>query len=189
VDRTFTLNALAEIGDDLRAYRNVAFLVQNFTVMAALMMHVRQFPMRFHPTIICTNGILNLAAQKLLDVLVRRGAHLFYSVDFNRKGLESAAQVLARYPGAASPWRMLPADYARALRVGESAGELGALHRAARAFPELVAAMTEHGRAAHQDNLISALKADVSQFVLEEITPPRLGDSSGGTWSPEWMKV
>ncbi|HEX8318618.1 DUF2399 domain-containing protein [Longimicrobium sp.] len=179
IDRPFTLNTLAEIGGDVRAWRNVAFVVENPTVLAALIKHVRQFVPDNHPTLICTNGNLNLADKALLDALVQRGAHLFYGGDFDAKGLEIAALVLARYPGAASPWRMTMDDYRDALRTEGGALEPGALDRAARTFPALAAEIAARGQAAHQEGLIPALTRDLSRFVLEGVTPPQSTDPPG----------
>jgi uncharacterized protein (TIGR02679 family) len=176
IDRPFTLNSLAEVGGDVRAWRGVAFVVENPTVLAALIEHVRQWVPELHPTLVCTNGNLNLADRALLDALVGRGAHLFYGGDFDAKGLEIAALVLARYPGAASAWRMGVGDYVEALRAAGSAGMPGALDRAARVFPALAAEMAARGEAAHQESVIPALKADLSRFVLDGVTPPRVGE-------------
>lgn len=179
IDRPFTLNTLGEIGGDVRAWRNVAFVVENPTVLAALIKHVRQWIPDLHPTLVCTNGNLNLADRALLDALVRRGAHLFYGGDFDAKGLEIAALVLARYPGAASPWRMSGDDYRDALRTEGRALEPGAVDRAARAFPALAAEIAARGQAAHQEGLIPALSRDLSRFVLEGVTPPRVDNPPG----------
>jgi uncharacterized protein (TIGR02679 family) len=180
IDRPFTLNTLAEIGEDVRAWRGVAFVVENPTVLAGLIEHVRQWVPDRHPTLVCTNGNLNLADRALLNTLVRRGAHLFYGGDFDAKGLEIAALVLARYPGAASPWRMTVEDYRDALRTEGRALEPGPVDRAARAFPALAAEIAARGQAAHQEGLLPALKRDLSRFVLEGVTPPRVGDAPGG---------
>jgi uncharacterized protein (TIGR02679 family) len=177
VDRPFTLNTTAEIGGDVRAWRNVAFVVENPTVLAALIKHVRQFVPENHPTLICTNGNLNLADKALLDALVQRGAHLFYGGDFDAKGLEIAALVLGRYPGAASPWRMTVEDYRDALRTEGRPLEPGAVDRAARTFPALAAEIATRRQAAHQEGLLPALTRDLSRFVLEGVAPLRQGDT------------
>lgn len=171
IDRPFTLNTLGEIGGDVRAWRNVAFVVENPTVLAALIKHVRPWIPDRHPTLICTNGNLNLADKALLDALVQRGAHLFYGGDFDARGLEIAAQVLARYPGAASTWRMSVDDYRDALRTEGHTLPPGAVDRAARTFPALTAEIAARGQAAHQEGLIPALTRDLSRFVLEGVAP------------------
>jgi hypothetical protein len=88
------------------------------------------------------------------------------------QALEIAALVLARYPGAATPWRMTPADYLDALRTEGRALEPGAVDRAARTFPALAAEIAARGHAAHQEGLIPALTRDLSRFVLEGVAPP-----------------
>lgn len=181
IDRPFTLNTLGEIGGDVRAWRNVAFVVENPTVLAALIKHVRQWIPDHHPTLICTNGNLNLADKALLDALVERGAHLFYGGDFDSRGLEIAAQVLTRYPADASPWRMSVDDYRAALRSDGRVLPPGAVDRAAHTFPALAADIATRGQAAHQEGLIDLLKRDLSQFVLEGRTPPRRHEQSGET--------
>jgi hypothetical protein len=111
---------------------------------------------------------------------VRRGAHRFYGGDFDAKGLEIAAQVLARYPGAASPWRMTVEDYRDALRTEGRALEPGTVDRAARTFPALAAEIAARGQAAHQEGLIPALTRDLSRFVLEGVAPVLEPDPAGG---------
>jgi hypothetical protein len=118
---------------------------------------------------------IETADRALLDTLAERGAHLFYGGDFDAKGLEIAALVLERFPGAASPWRMGVGDYVEALRAAGSAGVPGALDRAARVFPALAAEIAARGEAAHQESVLPALKADLSRWVLEGVTPATMG--------------
>jgi uncharacterized protein (TIGR02679 family) len=176
VDRPFTLNTLAGIGDDVRAWRDVAFVVENPTVFAKLITEIcgLYVPER-HPTLVCTNGNLNQADKALLDRLVARGAHLFYSGDFDAAGLDIAAAVLARYPGAASPWRMTVDDYRAAARGSEKAIDPSSLQRVRRVFPELVGEMTRRRATAYQEALIPALVEDVDQFARTGRTPPKGG--------------
>lgn|GEM_PF-2321206 len=181
--RPLNLDDLARIGGDARAWRDVAFVVENPTVFASLLEHVRKlYTVDNHPTLVCTYGTLNLADKQLLDALVAAGAHLFYSGDFDAKGLEIAAGVLERYGGAASPWRMTTDDYRAAVRDPASArpdrGPLDprALQRSGRRFPELVAEMSECRRPADHEGLIDHLRGDLDRFVSRHETPPRRGD-------------
>ena len=50
---------------------------------------------------------------RLLDLLVSSGTDLFYSGDFDGKGLSIALQLLARYPDCLHLWHMTAADYAQ----------------------------------------------------------------------------
>jgi uncharacterized protein (TIGR02679 family) len=172
----FTLNTLAEIGGELAAWRNFAFVVENPTVFEALIEHVREtYTVGNHPTLICTNGNLNRADHQLLGLLRGTGAHLFYSGDFDAKGLEIAVQVLSRYE--ASPWRMTPADYRAALRAGGRELDPAALQHSARLFPGLVSEMASQRQTAHHEGLIARFKEDLEHFVTRRETPPRRGDA------------
>jgi uncharacterized protein (TIGR02679 family) len=175
VDRPFTLNSLSELGEHARAWRQVAFVVENPTVFMALMKQARRYAAENYPTLICTNGNLNLAEWELLDVLVSNGTHLFYSGDFDPSGLEIAATVLRRYPDHASTWRLTPADYAAAIRPEGEKFSPGSLQRVSRWFPDLVAAMQEHRFVAFQETIIPMLERDLHQFVMFNETPPRGG--------------
>lgn len=175
VDRPFTLNTLSQLGEHVRAWREVAFVVENPTVFAALIQHVRLFAPENHPTLVCTNGNLNLADKALLDALVSSGAHLFYSGDFDSAGLEIAATILARYPGNASPWRMDAGDYVAAIRADGNALDPRSLQRVRREFPGLVAEMMERRCVAFQEPLITLLSDDINRFITRRETPPRRG--------------
>lgn len=177
LDRPLTLLSLAELASDIRAWKDVAFVVENPIVFAALVQHVtRVFLPENHPTLVCTNGNLNAADHRLLGLLRAAGAHLFYSGDFDAKGLEIATVVLERYSPGASPWRMTPADYRRALRGDHATLDSAALQRAGRFFPELVAAMGERRQAVHHEGLIDDLTRDLNRFVTDGETPPRRGE-------------
>lgn len=177
VDRPLTLYSLGELGGDVRAWKDVAFVVENPTVFAALVRHVNAlYRAENHPTLICTNGNLNTADHRLLRLLTGTGAHLFYSGDFDARGLEIAAMVLDRYAGYSSPWRMGPEDYRAAVRGGSAALDPASLQQSAYLFPELVPVMSDHCRAAHHEGLIDLLKDDLVRFVTRNETPPRRGD-------------
>lgn len=176
VDRPFTLNTLSTLAEEVRAWREVAFVVENPTVFAALIKHVQLYAPEYHPTLICTNGILNLADKALLDALVRNGAHLFYSGDFDAAGLEIAASVLGRYCENASPWRMAPADYTSAIRADGDEVDARSLQRVRREFPELVVQMMEQRCVAFQETLIPSLADDLTRFITRRETPPRRGN-------------
>jgi hypothetical protein len=51
--------------------------------------------------------------------------------------------------------------------------------RAAPTFLALAVEIAARGQAAHQEGLLPALKADMSRFVLEGITPPRWDEPPG----------
>ncbi|HET7233706.1 MAG TPA: TIGR02679 family protein [Longimicrobium sp.] len=171
LDRPFTLRTLDVIKGDVRAWRDVAFVVENPTVYEALLKRLPPDQVEHHPTLLCTNGNLNLADTALLNALVRHGAHLYYSGDFDPAGLEIAAMVLARYPGACTPWRMSADDYAVAIRREDHPFDPARLRNVAGRFPALVAAMLESSRTGDQEKLIDLLSADLTRFMGDGTTP------------------
>jgi uncharacterized protein (TIGR02679 family) len=179
-DRPVTLLTLRSIGDDVRAWEGVAFVVENPTVYAALIESLERIDRRYRPTLICTTGNLNLADLSLLDALVRNGAHLYYSGDFDKAGLDIMAGVLTRHPTAASPWRMTPADYLLAMRDDETL-DTKSLQRLAVRFPDLVREMVLRGRPGDQEKLIVPLAKDLKRFVMDGVAPPRVNDPHGGS--------
>lgn len=84
-----------------------AYIVENEMVFAQLCDHAP----RFHSPLICTSGQPSVAALRLLDLLAKEDTQLFYSGDFDGKGLSIAAQLCTRYPNLLKPWHMEPSDY------------------------------------------------------------------------------
>lgn len=186
VTRSINLDDFARIGSTLNALNGVAFVVENATVFRALVAWVREFfAVEKHPTIICTNGNLNLADKALMDALCARGAHLFYAGDFDLGGVQIAATILERYPGAASPWRMTAADYRAATSEDCRTFDPASLQRTAVHFPELVAEMTARRQTAHHEGLIPRLKEDLQRFIAWNETPPRRGGAASADRSAE----
>ncbi|PWK04932.1 TIGR02679 family protein [Tumebacillus permanentifrigoris] len=66
---------------------------------------------RAWPAVMCTSGQPSVAALKVLDALVEKGSLVFYSGDFDRKGLEMASSFQKRYPESFCAWRMGSDDY------------------------------------------------------------------------------
>jgi uncharacterized protein (TIGR02679 family) len=177
--RSVNLDDLNQFGDDVRAWGGVVFVAENPTVHTALFMHIRaHYAVELHPTLICTNGNINLAEWMLLEALVRSGAHIYYCGDFDKKGLDITRAVLERFPGSATPWRMSASDYEAAIRTGTATLDPRGLERAARFLPDLVRAMSVRRHAADQEGLIPRLKADLDRFVLYGEPPPRRGGDS-----------
>ena len=90
-----------------RLSRARAYIVENEMVLAQLCDQAFQF----HSPLICTSGQPSVAALRLLDLLAAGGTKLFYSGDFDGKGLAIAAQLCARYPVLLRPWHMETEDY------------------------------------------------------------------------------
>lgn len=118
------------------------------------------------PTMICTSGWPSVAALTLLDRLLATSpdTHLFYSGDFDLKGLQIAAYVLARYPGRCLPWHFDPDAYLLALQshgVPASPDELDMLSTLPDQFAPLVASLQGEKVWAYQEGIAHLLTEDI----------------------------
>ncbi len=119
------------------------------------------------PTVICTSGWPSVAALLLLDLLLAQSTDnmLYYSGDFDIKGLQIAAYLLARYPERCHLWRFDSNAYAVALQhggVAASASELAMLDTLPPVFAALVSTMQEKGMWAYQEGITQLLATDVA---------------------------
>lgn len=82
-------------------------------------------PGRSRPSLVCTSGWPSVAALKLLQMFVDQSPdnRLYYSSDFDLKGLQIAASLMARYVGRGLPWRFDVASYLVARPRRKSRGE------------------------------------------------------------------
>ena len=120
------------------------------------------------PTVICTSGWPSVAALLLLDVLLVQSADnmLYYSGDFDIKGLQIAAYLMTRYPERCHLWHFDSDAYAMALQnggVAASANELAMLDTLPPVFAELVSTMQEKGMWAYQEGITQVLARDVAK--------------------------
>ena len=118
------------------------------------------------PTVICTSGWPSVAALKLLDLLLNVSPHhcLYYSGDFDVKGLQIAAYLLARYPDRCHLWHFDPDSYAVALQsdgIQARESDLHSLGTLPAIFSSLVTAMQQKRKWAYQEGIADLLAADV----------------------------
>lgn len=137
------------------------YIVENEMVFTQLCDHVSQF----HSPLICTSGQPSVAALRLLDLLAREGTQLFYSGDFDGKGLSIAAQLCVRYPNLLKPWHMDIADYDQCrsdILLSKSSRSLlqGCVGTALEAAAE---AVKQFDRAGYQELLIPLLETDLTE--------------------------
>lgn len=114
------------------------------------------------PTLVCTSGWPSMAALKLLDLLLAASPthRIYYSGDFDLKGLQIAAYLIARYPDQCHPWRFDADSYAVALQAGgveARAGELEMLHALPDVFATLIVCMQEKRMWAYQEGIAGLL--------------------------------
>jgi len=120
------------------------------------------------PTLLCTSGWPSAAALLLLDLLLAQSADnmLYYSGDFDIKGLQIAAYLMARYPEHCHLWRFESDTYAVALQHGgvtASPTELAMLNTLPPTFAELVNTMQKRGMWAYQEGITQLLASDVAR--------------------------
>ena len=119
----------------------------------------------FHSPLICTSGQLTIAVIRLLDLLVSSGTELFYSGDFDGKGLSIAQQLLARYSDRLHLWHMTAADYAQCRSEVRLSEKSRALLRncAGTVLAPAAEAVGHSGCDGYQELLLSQLQADLME--------------------------
>lgn len=123
------------------------------------------------PTLVCTSGWPSVAALLLLDRLLTASPanRLYYSGDFDLKGLQIAAHLLARYPERCLPWCFGPDAYVLALQaegVPAGANELALLNGLPSVFKPLINVMQEKEKWAYQEGIASILMQDISNNII-----------------------
>lgn len=118
-----------------------------------------------YPTLLCTSGYLSQPARRLLDLLAASNGSsiLWYSGDFDPKGLEIASTILNRYPGRSRPWRLDVTTDEQCARRGLPTDEdrLRGLDRVTHWFPELANTMRRHHVLVYQEALVDQLLYDI----------------------------
>ena len=135
------------------------YIVENEMVFSQLCDRAAQF----HSPLICTSGQPSVATVRLLDLLAANGTLLFYSGDFDGKGLSITGQLCARYPHLLKLWHMAPEDY-ECCRSDETLSDasLSLLRGCNVAALEPTAhAVKQGGCAGYQELLIPQLEADL----------------------------
>jgi uncharacterized protein (TIGR02679 family) len=120
------------------------------------------------PTFICTSGWPSVAALKLLDLLLAQSPDnaLYYSGDFDLKGLQIATYFMARYPNRCHLWHFDCDAYTLALQNGgiqASPNELTMLGALPTIFASLISKMQEMGMWAYQEGITRLLFMDMRE--------------------------
>lgn len=144
-----------------RSLSGRAYIVENEMVFTQLCDHA----LRFHSPLICTSGQPSVAALRLLDLLAGEGTQLFYSGDFDGKGLSIAAQLCTRYSDLLKPWHMTPDDYDLCrsnlpLRASSHSLLQGC---AGTALEAAAKAVERFDRAGYQELLLPLLETDLTE--------------------------
>ncbi len=157
---TLSLSSLSSL-TGARSLSGRAYIVENEMVFTQLCDRSNQF----HSPLICTSGQPSVAALRLLDLLAAEGTTLFYSGDFDGKGLSIASQLRGRYPELLRPWHMTPDDYDLCrsdIPLSEASRSLlqGCVGTALETSAE---AIKQFNRAGYQELLIPLLETDLTK--------------------------
>ena len=119
------------------------------------------------PTLICTSGWPSVAATTLLDQLLVASKEVIfhYSGDFDLKGLQIAAHLLARYPNHCQPWHFAPSDYTLALQsdgLPARPTDLANLNTLPPTFTPLITTIQTHQKWAYQEGITHVLAQEVN---------------------------
>ena len=163
------LSQLLEWGDVLPARTDI-FVFENPQVFEEVIATLGS--KRNVPSCVCTAGWPSRAALMLLDKLVAASPDnaLYYSGDFDLKGLQIAAYLMARYPGRCHPWRFDPDSYTLALQsepeieavaAHPQQSELDLLGTLPESFAPLIKKMQERKAWAYQEGIARLLAGDI----------------------------
>jgi uncharacterized protein (TIGR02679 family) len=156
---TLTLTNLAKLFSACSPSGKV-YLVENQMVFSQLCDHAD----RFHSPLICTSGQPQVAVLRLLDLLNDSKTDLFYSGDFDGKGLSIASRLMSRYQEHFHLWRMTPNDYA-VCRSEEKLGDF--CWKSISSDPDLeqtARALQTQGYAGYQELLLPVLLYDLTKM-------------------------
>ncbi|GAC1399849.1 MAG: TIGR02679 domain-containing protein [Ktedonobacteraceae bacterium] len=126
----------------------------------------RYQPRDTSPTFICTSGWPSVAALMLLDLLLAHSQEniLYYSGDFDLKGLQIATYLMGRYPERCRLWHFDSDAYEVALQYGgviASSNELAMLNTLPTTFVTLARKMQEKGLWGYQEGITQLLSMSV----------------------------
>jgi uncharacterized protein (TIGR02679 family) len=115
------------------------------------------------PNMVCTSGQPSVAALKLLDLFAAQGTEIWYSGDFDLKGVEMAGALKKRYGDRFVAWRMGRNEYLAIERgLPFDSNQLRALQEIEVSWDrELVIAMLERREKVFQESLVSMLLSDL----------------------------
>ncbi|TCS67962.1 TIGR02679 family protein [Effusibacillus lacus] len=140
------------------------FVVENPSIFGALVDWGLQTGSSLPFPLVCTSGQPSLAALRLLDKITDGQSRIYYSGDFDVKGLTMAAGLSQRYGSRFIPWRLDAETYRSAVRrhfPSFSEAEIQALERMQVPWDDrLLKVMRNSGRKLFQEQILGLLLAD-----------------------------
>ena len=114
-------------------------------------------------TLLCTSGQPRAAAQKLLPLLLKSGASIYYSGDIDPDGMRIADRLWQKFGDGIQIWRMSPEDYQKSISA-EHITENGLAKLEQLHHPLLrgtARCVKEEQMAGYQENLLEELLGDM----------------------------
>ncbi|WP_297428859.1 TIGR02679 domain-containing protein [Clostridium sp.] len=93
--------------DKVISPNNKVYVFENPTVFSEILYRIGNVK----PSLICTFGNFKLAALILMDKLIKNGAKIYYSGDFDPEGIVMADKLKQRYGESLALWRYTKEDY------------------------------------------------------------------------------
>lgn len=156
---TLTLTNLARLME-ARSPSGRAYLVENQMVFSQLC----DYAPSFRSPLVCTSGQPQVAVLRLLDLLHLSGTELFYSGDFDGKGLSIPSQLLRRYTDRFNLWHMSPEDYRKCLSDKDLTDRsIQLLHGCDPLLAPAVQEILKTKKAGYQELLLSELLKDMTE--------------------------
>ena len=146
---------------EAKAIDNQVYVVENEMVFSYLTSSEKKKAC----TILCTSGQLRSAAVKLLDLLVKSGASVYYSGHTDPDGLGIADRLWQKFQASVHIWRMGPEDYEKSLS-GEAVGRFGLAKLEQLKHPvlrETAEYIRREKKAGYQENLLEELAKDIQK--------------------------
>lgn len=120
------------------------------------------------PPMVCVQGMLSVAARRLLTSMTESGIELRYHGDFDKGGLWIANIVIGEL--GARPWRMTAADYRAAVAITRRSISLKGALPLARWDPGLSEEMASHRVAVQEEQLADLLVGDLEGAAVRNST-------------------
>lgn len=139
------------------------YLVEQFREKVGKEADVSDEPCGGELTMLCTSGQPRAVAQKLISLILRGGAEIYYSGDIDPDGIGIADRLWQRYGEQIHIWRMSPEDYMLGIS-GEEIGSNGMAKLENVSNPMLrqtAECVRAERKAAYQENLLENMLGDI----------------------------
>jgi uncharacterized protein (TIGR02679 family) len=144
------------------AHNNTVYVIENANVFALVCEKIRGV----RATLVCAAAGMNAALDRLLTLCCESGAKVYYSGNFDPKGLTWGDMLYLRFHKNFVPWRYTKEDYETALKdaaaILPDEKKKVSLHN--EAFASLLSTIRKNGKSAAQLPLAGILAEDIRRI-------------------------